>query len=212
MKIVFLDCDGTLTPIKSSWEYIHRRLNLWNDLAEHFQSLFFKGKIDYYEFCKRDAQLWKGLPLEKVLKIISEIPLTPGAKEMVNAFKQWGLTTGIISTGLSFLVNRVKDLLCIDFAESNELLALSGFLTGEIRINVEQNKKDAVVKRILNELGIEAEKAIAIGDGIGDISMFQSVGLPIGFNPDEATIPFLKHYIFSDTLKDLIPILERYMK
>ena len=50
-KIVFLDCDGTLTKVKSSWEYLHRRLELWTENADEYQELFRQGRIDYHEFC-----------------------------------------------------------------------------------------------------------------------------------------------------------------
>lgn len=56
IKIVFFDCDGTLTKIKSSWEYIHRRLNIWNNNADKYQALFHSGLIDYDEFCRRDRK------------------------------------------------------------------------------------------------------------------------------------------------------------
>jgi len=211
IKIVFLDCDGTLTRVKSSWEYLHRRLNLWEGLAEEYERLYLDGKIDYYEFCKRDAQLWAGIPVKEIMRIIEEIHLMPGAKEMVRAFKEMGLVTAIISTGLSLLVNRVKDLLGIDYAESNELLSFDGALTGEIRIKVEQNKKDKVVKKMLNELALRKEEALAVGDGIGDLSMFESVGVSIGFNPDKTVLKSVKYPIFGETLEDVIPIVKRYV-
>ncbi|MCX5802835.1 MAG: hypothetical protein NTU69_04770 [Proteobacteria bacterium] len=46
--IAFLDCDGTLTKVKSSWEYLHRRLGLWKNNADSYQKLFREGEIDYY--------------------------------------------------------------------------------------------------------------------------------------------------------------------
>ena len=73
IKAVFFDCDGTFTKVKSSWEYIHRRLNIWNDYADEYQMLFREGKIDYEEFCRKDALLWKGLSVDEVMKIVSSI-------------------------------------------------------------------------------------------------------------------------------------------
>ncbi len=212
MDIVFFDCDGTLTPIKSSWEYLHRRLNLWDGLAEKFQTLYLEGKIDYHEFCKMDAMLWKGIHLDEVLRIVSEVPLTKGAFEMVKAFKEMGILTVIVSTGISFFVNRIKELLGIDYAEANELLFSNGRLTGEVKINVEQNRKDIVVKRILKKYGIAKEKAIAVGDGPGDISMFQSVGLPIGFNPDKTLMAHTKYQVFGEDLSDVIPLIKKFRR
>ncbi len=79
-RIVFLDCDGTLTTVKSSWEYLHRRLNLWNGNADEYQTLFRQGVIDYREFCRRDALLWRGLSVGDLKSMIGEIPYQPARK------------------------------------------------------------------------------------------------------------------------------------
>jgi phosphoserine phosphatase len=78
IKIVFFDCDGTLTKVKSSWEHLHRKLGLWTDKADAYQVLFREGKIDYNEFCRKDAFLWKGLSVDKVNEIVEEIPYQRG--------------------------------------------------------------------------------------------------------------------------------------
>lgn len=181
IKVVFLDCDGTLTKIASSWEYLHRRLNLWTANAEAFQALFQEGKIDYHEFCRRDALLWKGMPVSKINEIISEIPYQDGVVEAIAHLKRMGIFTVIISSGLSFLVNRVREDLSIDRAISNELTSREGFLTGNVKINVEYNRKDSVVRGVLRDLGFGKETSSAVGDGDGDRGMFDEVGLPIGF-------------------------------
>lgn len=208
-RVVFLDCDGTLTPVKSSWEYIHRRLDLWDGFAEIFQEQFKKGRIDYHEFCKKDAALWRGLELEKVQEIINEIPIIHGAKEIVWEFKRRGILTVIISTGISFLVERVKRALGVDISVSNELQVKDGLLTGEIKINVEHGRKDAVIDGILKKLNIKREESIAVGDGLGDLTMFKSVGLSIGFNPEKDVLSFVDYALYSDSLLDLLPYLEK---
>lgn len=182
IKIVFFDCDGTLTKEKSSWEYLHRRLDLWTDNADAYQTLFHEGKIDYHEFCQKDALLWRGLSVEKVNEIVSEIPYQQNAIEAVRELRCMGITTVIISSGLSFLVERVKRDLSIDMAFSNVLVSRSGFITGDIHINVEYNRKGYLVSKILSSLHIGREMSSAVGDGDGDIGMFDAVSLPIGFN------------------------------
>lgn len=61
IRIVFFDCDGTLTKVKSSWQYLHERLGLWDDHADAFQHRYRAGEIDYEEFCRRDAEPLEGL-------------------------------------------------------------------------------------------------------------------------------------------------------
>jgi len=181
IKVIFLDCDGTLTKIRSSWEYLHRRLDLWTSNADAYQTLFREGKIDYYEFCRRDALLWKGLPVSRINEIVNEIPYHDGVAEAIDLLKKLGIFTVIISSGLSFLVNRVREDLSIDVALSNELTSREGLLTGDVKINVEYNRKGRIVRDVLRDLGVGKDESSAVGDGDGDKGMFDEVGLPIGF-------------------------------
>lgn len=207
IRIVFFDCDGTLTTIKSSWEYLHRRLGLWDEKADHFQRLFLDRKIDYYEFCRRDAALWKGLTLDHVMGIIDEIPYHDGVREVMDLLREQGIMTVILSTGLSFLVERVQRDLKIDKAISNHLLVKEGILTGQIHIDIEQDNKGFWVKRILEDAGLPPEEAAAVGDGEGDRGMFESVSLRIGYNPQDKVLPLLDHVVTDGSFEQVGSIL-----
>jgi phosphoserine phosphatase len=210
IKIAFFDCDGTLTKIKSSWEYVHRKLNIWESNADEFQKLFREGAIDYGEFCRRDALLWKGLALREVLEIAEQIPYQEGAKETVAALKEMGIFTVIISTGLSFVVDKVRDGLGIHMSLSNELITKGGFLTGKTLINVEYDRKGYWVKKILKDMGIDSSSACAIGDGQGDRGMFEAVSLSIGFHPCSDMKPFLSCSIQNGSLTGMVDIIKDY--
>ncbi|MCX5812112.1 MAG: HAD-IB family phosphatase [Proteobacteria bacterium] len=210
IKIVFFDCDGTLTKVKSSWEYIHRKLNIWESNADEYQKLFKEGVINYGEFCRRDALLWKGLTLREVLGIAGQIPYQEGAKEAVAALKEMGIFTVIISTGLSFVIDKVRSELGIHMSLSNELLTESGILTGETMINVEYDGKGCWVEKILKDMGIDSSAACAIGDGEGDKGMFEAVSLSIGFHPCSNMKPFLTHSIQNSSLAGMVDIIKDY--
>lgn len=210
IKVAFFDCDGTLTKIKSSWEYLHRRLNIWDNNADHYQALFKEGKIDYYEFCRRDALLWKGLNVSRVINILQDIGYHKGSLEVTRALKKRGIFTIILSTGLSLLVEKVKEDLGMDMALSNELSSEGGRLTGEIKINVEFNKKGYLVEKILKEVGVGREEVCAIGDGEGDAGMFEAVGLAIGFHPHNSVSPFIHKKIYGESLIDMLRIIDDY--
>jgi phosphoserine phosphatase len=210
IRVVFFDCDGTLTRTKSSWEYLHRRLNLWTKNADAYQALFREGKIDYTEFCRKDALLWKGLPVSVVNQLISEIAYQENAARVVDALKKSGVFTVIISSGLSLLVNRVKEELSFDMAFSNELSSQKGLLTGDIKINVEYNRKGPLVREILATLGLRKEEASAVGDGEGDKGMFDEVVLPIGFAADGSLSDYVGHISLVRGLDDAAGLIRGY--
>ena len=210
IKVVFFDCDGTLTKTKSSWEYLHRRLNLWTKNADTYQALFREGKIDYNEFCRRDALLWRGLPVSMVYQLISEISYQENAAGVVGTLKKSGIFTVIISSGLSLLVDRVKKDLSIDMAFSNELVSRAGLLTGDIKINVEYNQKGPLVREVLEVLGLQKEEASAVGDGDGDRGMFDEVALPIGFVADGDFPGCPGHTSLAHSLDDVVRFIRGY--
>lgn len=210
IKVAFFDCDGTLTKVKSSWEYIHRRLDIWDNNADEYQRLFRAGDIDYAEFCRRDAMLWRGLLLSQVMEIIDEIPYQNGVREVVKSLQEMGIYTVILSTGLSLLVDKVHDDLNFHRSFSNDLVSEDGVLTGEARVNIAYNEKGVFVRNVLSEMGFDAREACAIGDGEGDREMFRAVGLPIGFHPDDTVTPVLKHTIFNGSLHGIVDIIRSY--
>ncbi len=81
-----------------------------------------------------------------MLSICKILGITKGSLEVTRALKKRGIFTIILSTGLSLLVEKVKEDLGMDMALSNELSSEGGRLTGEIKINVEFNKKGYLVE------------------------------------------------------------------
>jgi len=243
LRIVFFDCDGTLTTVKSSWQYIHERLGVWDRNADEFQRLFRAGEIDYLEFCRRDASLWKGMTEKRVLEIIGEIPYHDGVRETIQTLRREGVLTVLLSTGLSFLVERVKQELGMTLAVANELVVENGVLMGDIRINVAHDTGRPVcegpggagdgascaavadthcgapcglrhkghwVKKILSERGLRKEESAAVGDGEGDLGMFEEAGVAIGYRPSAKVLPFLDHALYNGSFKEVFEVLRAH--
>jgi phosphoserine phosphatase len=207
-KLVIFDLDGTLTQERSIWEYIHKRLGKWYGFAEEYQNQFLAGRISYEEFCEHDAQVWKGMKVEELLKIIKTVPFHPGVDELIHYLKEKGLKLSMVSSGLSLLSDWVHEKYGFDYSISNDLLHENGVLTGKVKIQVYYDKKAEWVRRIMKKFEVESEEVIAIGDSKGDIDMFEMVGFSIAFNsscPDLDQIASL--CIQSWNLADIIPKL-----
>jgi len=208
---VIFDLDGTLTQERSIWEYIHKKLRKWYGFAEEYQNLFLAGKISYEEFCERDAQVWKGMKVEELSKIVETVPFHPGVDELIDYIKQKGLKLSMVSSGLSLLSNWVHEKYGFDYSVSNDLLHENGILTGKVKIQVNYDKKAEWVKKIVKQFGVNPEEVVAIGDSKGDMDMFQMVGFSIAFNSSCKDLDKIASVcIQSQNLADIIPRIPIY--
>jgi phosphoserine phosphatase len=185
-KLAIFDLDGTLTRERSIWEYIHIQLGKWYGFAEEYQNQFLAGKISYEEFCERDAEVWKGMKVEEMVKIVKTM----------------------VSSGLSVLSDWVHQKFGFDYSVSNDLLHENGILNGKVRIQVHYDKKAEWVRRILQEFDFKPEEAIAIGDSKGDMDMFHMVGFSVAFNSSCSDLEKIASiFAQSNNLADIIPRL-----
>jgi len=207
-KLVVFDLDGTLTKERSIWEYIHVRLGKWYGFAEEYQKQFLAGKISYQEFCERDAEVWKGMKVEEMAKIVQTVSFHPGTDELISHLKQRGLKLSMVSSGLSLLSDWVHQRYGFDHSVSNDLLYENGVLSGKVRIQVHYDKKAEWVEKILKQFGATPEETIAIGDSRGDLDMFQMAGFSVAFNSSCGELDQVATVcIRSNNLVDIIPKL-----
>jgi phosphoserine phosphatase len=211
-KLALFDLDGTLTKERSVWEYIHRRLGVWEGYAEKFQKAFLKGEISYDHFCRLDAGIWKGMKAAELERIVREIPLYEGIEDLLGYLRSKAIKLGIISSGLSFLSDWITQKYGFDYAVANELGVEDGVLNGDIKIHVHYDRKGEWVQEAQQKFNARNEEVLAVGDSTGDVAMFQMVGLSIAFNSLSARLDSLATLsVRSSDLRDLIPPLSSYL-
>ncbi|MFH1715495.1 MAG: HAD-IB family phosphatase [Elusimicrobiota bacterium] len=181
-RLIVFDIDGTITRHKSSWQYIHEHLGIWNSEASVYQKRFKNGEIGYSEYCELDAQHWKGLSVKGIRDLFSEIKYMPNAKESLIALKNMGFFLAGLSSGLQYIPERINSDIGFDYMLTNALIDDGDVLTGKVDINVVDGKKGAGLAIICNYLGIPIENTIYIGDNDCDIECAKNAGFSIAFN------------------------------
>jgi len=208
VKLALFDLDGTLTRERSAWEYLHRRLGVWEGQAERYQEAFLRGEIDYSRFCQLDAAVWRGMKINALEEMLREVPLYEGIEDLVAYLKSKDIKLGIISSGLSLLAEWIKERYGFDFSVANELGVTDGVLDGAIRIHVHYDQKGKWVREAKRRFRAKKEEVLAFGDSSGDIVMFQQAGLSIAFNSRSPRLDEVATLsIQSSDLRDLIPLL-----
>ncbi|WP_043464156.1 phosphoserine phosphatase SerB [Azovibrio restrictus] len=148
-----------------------------------------RGEIDYRESLRRRLALLAGLDARVLARVYAErLLLSPGARELLAAAQEAGLRTAILSGGFTYFTERLRIELGFDFATSNELEISGGKLTGRVVGDiVDAAAKARHLARLRNELGLEQEQVIAVGDGANDLLMMAEAGLSVAYRAKPAT-------------------------
>ena len=89
----------------------------------------------------------------------------------------------LISGGFTYVADRLKAQLGIDYVYANTLEIHQGVLTGNvIPPIVNAQRKADLLDVIAQQEEIELDQVIAIGDGANDLLMLEKAGLGIAFN------------------------------
>jgi phosphoserine phosphatase len=145
------------------------------------------GEIDFKEALKERVKLLKGLPVEVLEKIYSEIKLTEGAKELIQSLKASGYKVALVSGGFTYFTEKLKNELGLDYAFGNELEIENGKLTGRIKGRIiDAEEKARIIEELARKEGISKENIVAVGDGANDRIMIKNAGLGIAFNAKKA--------------------------
>ena len=208
--LVAFDMDGVLVDYLSSWTWVHDRFGVSN---EESVISFMDGEIDDLEFMRRDIALWlrhrPGLGIPEVERELVRLPINPGIGATVQALKEKGTRTVIISGGLDIIAGKLAKEYGFDAQWSNGLATdTDGKLTGEGVLRVELCNKRKALQEAQYLFGASPERTAAIGNSSIDVSMFQAAALGIAFNPiDEDVIRGAHHVVRDASLSAVLPFL-----
>ena len=182
LGLVVFDVDGTLLKAVSSWQFLHERLGTW-DRGKQYAEQFFRGVITYEDWARLDASLWRGLKLERIRQIVDSVPYTNEARYVVTTMRRNGFKVVLLSAGLSLVTERIEREIGVDDSLANELKVEKGLLTGEVKVNVTVDNKDAALLHMLKKFNLGIDECAAVGDDETMIPLFEKVNLSIAFNP-----------------------------
>lgn len=180
-RLVCFDMDSTLIQTEVIDE-LAERAGVGAQVRTITESAM-NGEIDFQESFKQRMKLLKGLNEDVLHDIAVNLPITKGAKRLIDTLKSYGFKTAILSGGFTYFGNYLKQELGMDYVYANQLEIIDGKLTGGyIGEIVDGNKKADYLREIAEKEGIDISQTIAVGDGANDLAMLNVAGLGIAFH------------------------------
>ena len=181
-RLLAMDMDSTLISIECIDEiadFAGRKAEVAAVTASAM-----RGEIDWPESLRQRVRALEGLDESALERVYADrLRFNPGAERLVAAARKAGLKTLLVSGGFTYFTDRVRERLQLDHAYSNFLDARDGKLSGTVSGPlVDAAGKAAHVSRLKVELGIDASKVLAIGDGANDLPMLAQAGTSIAYH------------------------------
>jgi phosphoserine phosphatase len=180
-RLLVMDMDSTLITIECIDE-IADRIGVKPQVSAITEAAM-RGELDFAGALRRRVALLEGLE-ESALEAVYEerLRLSPGGDILLRAARESDWRTLLVSGGFTFFTQRLQDRLGLDHSVANTLETHSGRLTGRVLGDiVDAERKALELRNLAARIGVDASRAIAIGDGANDLKMMGAAGMGIAF-------------------------------
>lgn len=183
IRLIVFDFDGVLVDGRQVVE-LARRAGVQEEV-ERLIRQWEESASSPSPYHHKAVSLLKGLAYSDATDVAENLPIMPGAEEVVRILKDRGLKTAVITNGYYVTAERLVEELGIDYVFANELLFENGVATGKMIEQVgDAAAKARALERVVSLEGITLNQCIVVGDGVNDLLMMKKADLGIAFNGD----------------------------
>ena len=202
-----MDVDGTLIA-EEVIDLLGKEAGCEEEISE-ITNQAMRGELDFETSLRERVALLKGLPISVFDTVFKSIHLSQNAQEFISILQKKGILVGLVSGGVSPIVERLAKSLDIFYFSANQLEVKDGFLTGRLVGEIVTGQvKESTLEKWRTELGIPKERTIAIGDGVNDLLMLKTAGHGIAFCAKEVVKAEIACHVDTRDLLEVLPWID----
>ena len=181
-RLLVMDMDSTLITMETIDE-LADMVNIKAEVARITERAM-RGEIEYDQSLRERLVLLKGLDESALLRVYEErLKFSPGAERMLAAVQAAGIKTLLVSGGFTYMTDRLKTRVQLDYTHSNVLEISNGKLTGKVLGEiVNADAKLAALKRIAGEIDASPAQIAGVGDGANDLKFLAACGVSVAYH------------------------------
>jgi phosphoserine phosphatase len=181
IKLMVSDMDSTLISIETIDE-VAKTVGLSEEVSSITEEAM-QGQLDFSESFKKRLLILKGVCTSSFDEVfINQMKLNSGVKELIGYFNSNDIKTALVSGGITYFAEKLKNQLKMDTFKANEVEFSNQRITGKVIGNVvDANEKANYILELCNHYNINTEQVVAIGDGANDVEMMKKAGLSVAY-------------------------------
>ena len=147
-----------------------------------------QGELDFEAALRERVSLLAGLQESTIARCLAErVRPNPGSATLVRTMRGLGGSCLLVSGGFLSFAEPVASDVGFDRVHANRLGIADALLTGEVHSPVvDAEAKRAALIDVREELGLQREEVLAVGDGANDRLMIQEAGLGVAYRAKPA--------------------------
>ena len=181
-KLLVMDMDSTLITMETIDE-LADMVSIKAEVAAITERAM-RGEIEYDQSLRERLALLKGLDQSALQRVYDErLKFSPGAERMLDKVRAAGIKTLLVSGGFTYMTDRLKTRVQLDYTYSNVLEISNGKLTGKVLGEiVNADAKLAALKRIAGEIDASPAQIAGVGDGANDLKFLAACGVSVAYH------------------------------
>jgi phosphoserine phosphatase len=181
VRLLITDMDSTLINIECVDE-IADFIGVKPQVASITEAAM-RGDINFETSLTQRVALLKGLDISALERVYQErLQINPGGEALIAGLKARGIQMALVSGGFTFFTERLKLRLGLDYTLANVLAISDNKLEGQVIGNiVGAEAKAQFLRHLCEELEIQPDQVIAMGDGANDLKMLDIAGLGVAY-------------------------------